>query len=120
MNIEFFKNKLIEEQKKLEKELATVGRINPDNPEDWEPVPNDPGEREADPNDKADMIEEYETNTAILKQLEIQLNEVKDALTRIENGTYGICEVSGKPIEEGRLKANPAARTCMEHMNSQG
>ncbi len=117
MNIEFFKAKLVEEKARLEKELSTVGRINPDNPNDWEAVPVTSGTREADPNDKADMIEDYETNTAILKQLEIQLQDVSDALEKIENNTYGICEVSGHPIEEGRLNANPAARTCMEHMN---
>jgi RNA polymerase-binding transcription factor DksA len=117
MDTQFFKNKLLEEQARLESELASIGRINPDNPEDWEAKPTDPGEREADPNDKADMIEDYETNTAILKQLEIQLHDVKDALLRIEDGTYGICEVSGQPIEEGRLKANPTARTCIQHMN---
>ncbi len=118
MNTDFFKQKLIEEKEKLESELATVGRINPDNPADWEPVPVDPGDREADPNSRADHVEEYETNTAILKQLEIQHTDVLDALEKIEKGTYGECEVSGHQIEEGRLKANPAARTCMEHMNN--
>ena len=117
MDTQFFKDKLIEEKERLLKELASIGRINPDNPDDWEAVPVDAGSRESDPNDKADMIEDYETNTAILKQLEIQLQDVNDALARIEDGTYGICEISGHQIEEGRLKANPAARTCMEHMN---
>lgn len=116
MNTEIYKQKLEEEKARLEKELATIGRINPDNPGDWEAVPVDPGSRESDPNDRADSIEDYETNTAILKQLEIQLTDVKDALEKFGIGTYGICEVSGHPIEEGRLNANPAARTCMEHM----
>ena len=114
MNTEIYKQKLQEEKARLEKELATIGRINPDNPSDWEAVPVDPGSRESDPNDRADSIEDYETNTAILKHLEIQLDE--DALSKMEKGTYGICEVSGHPIEEGRLNANPAARTCIEHM----
>lgn len=117
MNTDIYKERLLAEQANLEKELATVGRINPDNPADWEAVPVDPGEHEVDPNERADHIEEYENNTAILKQLEIQLQDVKDALLKIEAGTYGICEVSGHPIEKGRLNANPAARTCMEHMN---
>jgi RNA polymerase-binding transcription factor DksA len=117
MNTEIFKQKLEAEKAKLEAELSTIGRINPDNPADWEAVPVDPGERESDMNDVADRVENYETNTAILKQLEIQLADVNDALAKIEDGTYGICEVSGHPIEEGRLSANPAARTCMEHMN---
>lgn len=117
MDIQFFKEKLQEEKARLEKELASIGRINPDNPADWEAVPVDPGSRESDLNSTADHIEDYETNTAILKQLEIQLNDVQDALAKIDAGTYGVCEVSGHEIEEGRLKANPAARTCMEHMN---
>lgn len=118
MNTEIYKQKLLEEKVRLEKELATIGQINPDNPEDWEAIPTDPGSRESDPNDRADAIEDFETNTGILKQLEIQLDDVKDALVKIEKGTYGICEVSGEKIEEGRLNANPAARTCVEHMNN--
>ncbi len=117
MNIEIYKQKLEEEKGRLETELASVGRINPDNPADWEATPDSSEQREADPNSRADRIEDYETNTAILKQLEIQHTEVIDALAKIEAGTYGICEFSGHPIEEGRLNANPAARTCMEHMN---
>ena len=40
---------------------------------------------------------------------------VENALSRIENGTYGECEVCGKPIEEQRLEALPYATLCMEH-----
>lgn len=108
--IEQYKEKLLAEKDRLESELKTVGRINPDNPEDWEPVPGDVNQREADPNKRADNIEEYENNTAILKQLETQLLDVNDALKRIEDGTYGVDENTGEPIAEGRLDANPAAR----------
>ena len=38
------------------------------------------------------------------------LHEVMDALRRIERGTYGICEITGKPIEAKRLNAIPWAR----------
>jgi RNA polymerase-binding transcription factor DksA len=44
------------------------------------------------------------------------LNTVVHALGKIEAGTYGVCEVSGMDIEEDRLEANPAARTCKAHM----
>ena len=114
--IEFYKGKLLAEKKKLEGELVTIGRINPDNPGDWEAVPSDVNQREVDPNKRADNIEEYETNTAILKQLETQLGDVNHALKKIEEGKYGVCEISGEMISEGRLNANPAARTCSEHM----
>jgi len=39
--------------------------------------------------------------------------EINDALARIENGTYGICEGSGEPIPKKRLKAVPWARYCI-------
>jgi Tfp pilus assembly PilM family ATPase len=48
---------------------------------------------------------------------EVGLQEVMTALTKIEEGTYGTCEVSGDEIETDRLEANPAARTCKAHMN---
>jgi RNA polymerase-binding transcription factor DksA len=38
------------------------------------------------------------------------LHEVLDALLRMERGTYGICEITGEPIEETRLEAIPWAR----------
>lgn len=116
IDTEKFKGKLQEEVARLEKDLSTIGRINPDNPQDWEAVPGDVNEHAADPNKRADNIEEFEARTATLKELEISLKETKDALGRIEKGTYGVCEVSGEQIEEDRLEANPSARTCKKHM----
>jgi RNA polymerase-binding transcription factor DksA len=110
-DLEYFKTKLEKEQNLLEDELKTVGRINPSNPNDWEPTPTKISVDSADENEVAGMIEEYEDNSAILKQLETQLNEVKAALDRIDKGTYGICEVTKEPIERDRLEANPSART---------
>ena len=40
---------------------------------------------------------------------------VDAALARVEAGTYGICEVCGEPVPDGRLEARPTARTCVEH-----
>ena len=42
------------------------------------------------------------------------LKEIDAALQRIENGTYGICEVSGKEIGLNRLEAIPYARVSIE------
>jgi len=39
--------------------------------------------------------------------------EIDDALNRIEDGTYGICEVGGEPIPKQRLEAIPWARYCV-------
>jgi DnaK suppressor protein len=38
------------------------------------------------------------------------LHEVLEALRRIERGTYGICEITGEPIEETHLQSIPWAR----------
>jgi len=116
MNIEHFRTRLTKEKATLEAELATVGRKNPSNPNDWEAVPEETG-LEADPNDRADQMEEYGNNSAILKDLENRYQDVLAALARIEEGTYGTCTVSGDPIEEDRLEADPAAPTCKAHMN---
>jgi RNA polymerase-binding protein DksA len=42
------------------------------------------------------------------------LYEVDEAIGRIENGTYGICELTGEPIPKARLKAIPYARHTVE------
>lgn len=110
-----FKTALTEEKERLEAELATLGRRNPSNPADWEATPPATGQ-ESDPNDAADLIEGFEENAAILKDLEIRYNDVLRALAKIEEGTYGTCEVSGEEIEAARLDADPAARTCVAHM----
>lgn len=115
MDTNHYRTRLMEEQATLETELQSVGRRNPSNPEDWEATPQETGQ-EADPNDRADLIEHFEDNTAILKDLEARYHDVKDALAKIEAGTYGICEISGEEIEEDRLDADPAARTCKAHL----
>lgn len=66
----------------------------------------------------ADMgTDNFETeNTLGLMNSERKLlAEIDAALQRIENGTYGICEGSGKPIPMERLKAIPWARYCVEY-----
>ncbi|MEN6424689.1 MAG: TraR/DksA C4-type zinc finger protein [Phycisphaerales bacterium] len=43
------------------------------------------------------------------------ISEIDDALDRIEDGTYGICEGTGKPITKARLEAQPWARYSVEY-----
>ncbi len=115
METTHFRELLEDEKRVLEAELSTIGRRNPSNPADWEAVPNETGQ-EADPNDRADILEGYVENVAILNDLEIRYNDVLGALERIEKGTYGVCTVSGETIEPERLAADPAAKTCRAHM----
>ncbi len=43
-----------------------------------------------------------------------ELAQIENALERMRNGTYGICEVTGKPIPLARLQALPYAIMCIE------
>ena len=69
-----------------------------------------------DENEFADKLEEFDEHREELPALAARWADIKHALEKIEKGTYGICEVSGQPIEQERLEANPAARTCKKHM----
>jgi len=113
-----FKNRLEKELAVVEKELKNVGVQNPANPNDWEAKETelDVMSPAADENEAADAQEEYTSNRAINDALEVRFNNVKRALEKIEDGTFGICEIGHEQIEEDRLEANPAARTCVTHM----
>ena len=110
--------RLEKEAELLQKELSGLGSQNPNNPADWVPKKPDGEEFGPDRNDNADIIEAEQENNAALNELEGRLNLVNAALARFEAGTYGTCEVSDEPIEYERLNANPAATTCMQHMNN--
>jgi len=116
MNTEHFKEALQKELKLVEGELKTVGVQNPKNSADWEgkEVAMDVTNNESD--ELGDKMEEYGENRAINDTLEIRYNNIKRALGKIAGGTYGVCEIGGEKIEEDRLEANPAARTCKDHM----
>ncbi|HLR76922.1 MAG TPA: TraR/DksA C4-type zinc finger protein [Balneolaceae bacterium] len=64
--------------------------------------------------DMGSKVEEKETEYKLIGRNEDKLNEIKAALDRIEQGTYGICEDTGKKIKKGRLEAKPWTRYSME------
>lgn len=68
----------------------------------------DPTEDEADPE-----IVEREKTLALLQTLERKVEEIEDALRAAEQGTYGICEVCGQPIDPARLAIIPEATMCV-------
>jgi RNA polymerase-binding transcription factor DksA len=47
--------------------------------------------------------------------LKDQLDDVEGALAKLDEGTYGRCEVCEQPIGDARLEAMPAARFCIDH-----
>ena len=52
---------------------------------------------------------------ALAAQAMDMIDEIDHALTKFDEGTYGICEVSGEPIPEERLEAIPWAREKVEY-----
>ena len=50
---------------------------------------------------------------ALVRQVQDHLVEIEAALTRLDAGTYGLCERCGEPISDARLEARPVARTCI-------
>lgn len=58
---------------------------------------------------------EREKDLAILERVQAQLADVEHAMRRLDEGSYGTCEVCGRVIDEDRLEALPATRFCVEH-----
>lgn len=107
---------LKEEQQKLNQDLSNIGTFNTET-QQWEAMPSQQDAPEADLIDLADRVEDYEGRSEMVKTLSKRLHDINSALLKIESNTYGLCEISGEPIEEARLDANPAARTCKAHIN---
>lgn len=117
-NIDYFKQKLEQEKKLLEEELNTLGVPKKDNPKDWDVIPSEREQAIESKDDMADRLEDIEEREAAETPLETRFKEVLHALKKIEAGQYGRCEIDGQEIESDRLEANPAARTCKNHINN--
>ncbi len=117
-NTSVLKDKLDQERALVMQELGEIGSVkNTKSPDDWQAKHDDLDIQRSDQNEVADQIGSYENNTALVNELEQRLMEIDAAIEKMEKGTYGTCEVCEKPIEEDRLNANPAAKTCKAHMN---
>lgn len=66
------------------------------------------------PADSATQLYEREKDLAFDKKNREELNDIQDALRKMEKGTYGIDEKTGKRISRARLAAFPTARTAVE------
>lgn len=113
------KAKLETELAQITTDLNALGIHNPEVEEDWVAIPQDVATQEADENVSADRTEDWLERNGTLAALETRYNNITRALEKISNGTYGVCEISGEQIEEDRLEANPAARTCKAHINDE-
>lgn len=119
--LEELKAALEKEKALLENELKTIAKPDDRPIGDWDTTHTEFSEdqitsKEAlESDESADESEEDSKNEALVQHLELRLKDVNDALANIEQGTYGFCEICKNPIPQDRLKADPAAKTDIEH-----
>jgi RNA polymerase-binding transcription factor DksA len=112
------KEKLESERDMLLEQLRDMGKLNTETGE-WEATPEAQDVPEPDQNDMADRFEDFEARSSMMRVLEPRLNNILRALKRVNRESFGKCEICGKDIEMTRLEANPAARTCKKHIESE-
>jgi DnaK suppressor protein len=67
-----------------------------------------------DPLDRASMESDTSFAFNIKGRESILIRKIEDALTRLENGTFGICDECGEEISEARLQARLVATLCIK------
>ena len=72
-----------------------------------------------DPMDRASLESDRNFLLRIKDRERKLILKVKEALDRIDKGTFGICESCGKPISEKRLMARPVTTQCIECKNEE-
>jgi DnaK suppressor protein len=107
IDVQVYKRRLLELEASLSRRIARdAGRAR----EQVIETPPDAGDASVADELESEDFTEAELDAAILQ-------EVRDALRRIEDGTYGRCPVDGGPIEKKRLDAVPWARYCIRHQS---
>lgn len=101
-----YRQLLEDERRQLQAELSELGY-------------GEEGGLKYDPNfaDSSQVTAERGEVEVLAGQLRESLAEVARAIARLEDGSYGVCEVCGQPINPARLEAMPATRFCINHAN---
>ena len=97
--LEYFRNLLLEQRRQATEDLQT---------ERAAALERDDGVEDIGDESEADL--EKSTAFDLAGRESTLIEEIDDALRRIDDGTYGQCARCGKPIDEERLKAMPTAR----------
>ncbi len=124
--LEELKSTLAKEREVLIGELETIATPDPNLKDDWNVKHEEWSENqitskeELEAGESVNESDEDMKNKALSDHLELRLRDVNNALKRIKDGTYGICEICKEPIPLERLKANPAAATDIEHAKEHG
>lgn len=101
------RDKLLHLREELTESMAMVTKRSPLSRSEASPVGIHPADAGSDAYDRDFAL-------SLLSREQDALYEINQALRRIELGTYGICEMSGKPIPRARLEAIPFARFTVE------
>ncbi len=75
---------------------------------------SNPNENMPDPLDRATLESDRNFTLRIRDRERKLIGKIKEALERIDGGTYGICEACGEGISEARLKARPVTTLCID------
>jgi RNA polymerase-binding protein DksA len=73
----------------------------------------------ADPADRATMESDRAFTLRIRDRERKLIKKIRGALTRLDNGTFGICEECGEDVGVPRLNARPVTRLCINCKNKQ-
>ncbi len=110
--LEQFKRELEEKQIKIEQKLASIAQKDPLMKGDYDT--RYPKFETQSSDEEALEVTFYENTLPIEHALELKLAEIKKALERIKNGSYGQCKNCGGIIDERRLKALPETAACLK------
>jgi len=69
--------------------------------------------RDADWSEQAGERENEEVLNALESEAKVEIQHLSNAISRMENGSYGICQVCGENINPQRLQVQPAAENCI-------
>jgi DnaK suppressor protein len=105
MDVEHLKKLLLAREREL---LSEIARLTSESQSSGTPDPGDAADQANVERDRSESLEEA-------KVLGESLAQVREALQRITDGTYGKCVVCGRPIEPARLEAIPWTPYCLEH-----
>jgi len=103
--------RLVAERERLEELRLAAGRLSAGAAEAAE---RELASADQHPAELATETIEREMDQSVVAHAETELAEIDAALVRLDQGTYGLCEECGRPINEARLDALPAARYCVE------
>ena len=110
-DLEHFKELLLKRGGEIKHALETMAENNTAVQEKF--YPTELSNYDNHPAEIASELFQAEINNALEVHEEDLLREIRDALNRINEGKYGLCELCGKKISKERLEAIPYARLCI-------